>query len=64
MSQNQQPLFRFTLTFGTFAVLMAAIAAGLFLGAIWTGDGRFAQTAAIPLVFGFFSGLIWVVRSL
>lgn len=62
MTQDQRPLFHFTLTFGTFAVLMAAVAAGLFVGAIWTGDIRFAQTAAIPLIVGFISGAIWIVK--
>ena len=64
MNPQQQPLFRFTLTYGTFTVLMAVIAAAFFLGAIWTGDGRLGLTGLIPLAVGFISGIIWIIRVL
>lgn len=47
-----------------FVFVMTGIASLLFVTSIWTGDLRFAQTAAIPALIAFFAGIVWVIKEM
>jgi hypothetical protein len=50
-------------TLASITITLAAISAALFLVGIWTGDARWAQTAAVALIPGLITGFTWVVQQ-